>query len=680
MKRIFLGTVLLFFAVESFSFGAETQARKLSYPDLVRQLTDLEQLAVLPDPGENCLQWSSYDRSSRYEEDRYLNWDANGDGNGCLRKEGNLWVLGEMEGPGCIRRIWSAAPGQGRVMIYLDGNPVPAVDLPFVEYFDRSQKPFNYSALNYTAARGWNCFVPIPFAKSCKIVAEENWGNYYHFTYTLFPEGTEVPTFSRNLSEEDFQALAQADTLLGNPGRKPSLYPDEKKAGLLDIRLMPGETMTVAELEGPRAITSLRATVQLPEDVEEQREILRNLILKINWDGEAEPSVLTPLGDFFGTAPGVNEYKSLVSGVCEGNWYSYWYMPFEKTAKIEVINLGTAPRVLLVQAEHAALNYPIEKLGRFHAKWHRDCFPYAEDERAAIDWRMLYTEGTGRYCGVMLHVWNPRGAWWGEGDEKFYVDGEKFPSTFGTGSEDYFGYAWCCPDLFQRALHNQTISMGNKGHISVNRWHIADNVPFQNSFDGSIEKYFPNQRPTLYAATVYWYLNPQGKDPYSEVHLKERTGYWVPILPYKVKGALEAESLEIIKCTGGTHEIQDMSGFTDGFWSQDKHLWWKNPQQGDELVLELPVKEKGNYHLKAGFTRANDYGIFQLWLDDKKLGEPIDFYNTRVVSTGAIDFGSHSLKKGNHRLKIEFIGRNEKAVPNNMLGLDFILLEPSDDE
>ena len=105
----------------------------------------------------------------------------------------------------------------------------------------------------------------------------------------------------------------------------------------------------------------------------------------------------------------------------------------------------------------------------------------------------------------MLHVWNPRGGWWGEGDEKFFVDGEMFPSTFGTGSEDYFGYAWCDPTLFTNCYHNQTISMGNRGHISVNRWHIGDNVPFQESFEAAIEKYYPNSKPTLYAATAYWY-------------------------------------------------------------------------------------------------------------------------------------------------------------------------------
>jgi D-arabinan exo alpha-(1,3)/(1,5)-arabinofuranosidase (non-reducing end) len=107
----------------------------------------------------------------------------------------------------------------------------------------------------------------------------------------------------------------------------------------------------------------------------------------------------------------------------------------------------------------------------------------------------------------MLQVRNPRGGWWGEGDEKFFVDGEKFPSTFGTGSEDYFGYAWSNPTLFQNAYHDQTHNDGNnKGQVSVNRWHITDNVPFHQSFEGCIEKYFPNQRPTLYAATAYWSL------------------------------------------------------------------------------------------------------------------------------------------------------------------------------
>ena len=99
----------------------------------------------------------------------------------------------------------------------------------------------------------------------------------------------------------------------------------------------------------------------------------------------------------------------------------------------------------------------------------------------------------------------------GPPEPKFFVDDEKYPSTFGTGSEDYFGYAWCDPGLFQRPFHSLTMTSGNKGHQSVLRWHVADSIPFQTSFEGCIEKYYrTEEKGTLYACTVCWYLAPGG--------------------------------------------------------------------------------------------------------------------------------------------------------------------------
>jgi hypothetical protein len=206
-------------------------------------------------------------------------------------------------------------------------------------------------------------------------------------------------------------------------------------------------------------------------------------------------------------------------------------MPIAKSAEITFKKEVPHPLKLEYEIASRPLRGEISRNGRFHAKWHRDVFLPPEPERW-IDWPIVKTEGAGRFLGVMLHVWNPRGGWWGEGDEKFFVDGEKFPSTIGTGSEDYFGYAWCNPGLFQNAYHNQTRNDGNnRGHVSVNRWHIADNIPFQKSFEGYIEKYYPNQRPTLYAATAYWYHSSGGKDPYHPVPRNERIGYFVPVQP-----------------------------------------------------------------------------------------------------------------------------------------------------
>ncbi len=659
---------VLFLATISSALSAP---QRFTYSDLVKRLTDLESLAVLPEPGEICTQWSSWDRASKFDaaSGQYLNWDANGDNDGIIRKEDGKQVLAEMDGPGVIWRIWSAKDGPGHVRIYLDGQDEPAVDLPFTGYFDGKNAPFVYPALVHKVAMGLNNYVPIPYQKSCKIVADPDWGAYYHFTYATYPKGTIVPTFKLPLSASDTAALEAANEILTNCGRNPAGRRSGEVRVIRDIRVNPGQNATIIELEGPRAITSIRVRMDVPP-APESYEVMRSLIVSMNWDGQVAPSVWAPLGDFFGTAPGVNEYQSLPLGMTTNGFYSFWYMPFRKAA-IHLTNEGTEARSVRFEITHAPLSRPIERYGRFGAKWHRDA---RLDSRRNIDWTMLKTEGRGRYCGVMLHVWNPRGGWWGEGDEKFFVDGETFPSTFGTGSEDYFGYAWCNPTLFQNGYHNQTISNNNKGHISVNRWHIADNIPFQKSFDGSIEKYYPNTRPTLYASTVYFYLAAGQDDGYQPVPFAERVGYWQPVESPKVKGAIEGEKLKVLSKTAGNPHEQDMSGFGEG-WSNEAHLWWISAKSGDKLELELPVAEDGRYALKAQFTKAIDYGIVQLYLDGAKLGGPMDLFNNGVIPTGTIDLGIHDLTKGAHKLTVEIVGANPAATPSYMFGLDYLILE-----
>lgn len=670
---IIIGTLLLAAGPVSPIWAQPPQ--QLTYVDLVRRLTDLEHLATLPQPGEKCAQWSSWDRRSQYDAtaDRYVNWAANGDGNGFIRKEGDQFVFAEIDGPGVIWRIWSALPKAGHVKIYLDGAEEPAVDLPFIGYFNLENEPFTCPALVHETARGQNCYVPIPFQKSCKITAEKDWGAYYHFTYTTYPKTTVLPTFERELSAEARRALDRADAALASSGHGPRVRRRHEQRVTKEVVIEPGETATVVQLDGVQAITDIEVNTTLPE-APEDLDVLRELVVHMYWDGESHASVWAPLGDFFGTAPGVNPYKSLPLGMTDRGFYCHWYMPFQNGATIKLTNDGNATRTVRFLIRCAPLTQPIETLGRFHAKWHRDALLPDDAERRKIDWTMLKTQGRGRFCGVMLHVWNPRGGWWGEGDEKFFVDSEKFPSTFGTGSEDYFGYAWCDPTLFENGYHNQTISMHNRGHISVNRWHIADNVPFQRSFEAAIEKYYPNDKPTLYAATTYWYQGAGQRDPYEPVGIEQRKGYWHPIEVFKVEGAIEGEELPVLKKTGGNTTRQDMYGYGPD-WSNDSHLWWTGAQPGDTLELALPVEKDGTYRIEMQLTKAVDYGIVQFYLNGEKLGEPIDLYNNGVIATGALDFGIRELPRGAHRLKVEILGANEKAVKNYMLGLDYIKLE-----
>jgi len=274
------------------------------------------------------------------------------------------------------------------------------------------------------------------------------------------------------------------------------------------------------------------------EDREDQMAALRKLALRITFDGQAEPAVWCPLGDFFGTAPGENRYKSLPTGMTEDGFYAYWYMPFAERAVVQIVSDDATDREIHLEIVHAPLS-PVTK----------DRWP---------DWTMLKTRGRGRFCGVMLHVWNPRGGWWGEGDEKFFVDGEKFPSTIGTGSEDYFGYAWGNAGLFQRPFHCQTMTQNNRGHQSVLRWQVADSVPFQKSFEGCIEKYPGNDR-TLLACTACWYLDPKGIDPLRPLPVDQRHGYWVT--PPQTAGGYR-----VVGKPKGSVQTQGMQAFPAGKW------------------------------------------------------------------------------------------------------------------
>jgi Protein of unknown function (DUF2961) len=653
--------------------GAGFAQQRFSYTDLAGRLTDLEYLATIPAPGDQCAQFSSYDRASRYDSatGKYLNWDANGDGEGIIRKEGNQMVLAEMQGPGCIWRIWSAAPNKGHVRIYLDGGPEPAVDLPFTGYFDGKNEPFTRAAIVHSVSRGWNNYTPIPYQKSCKIVADPGWGLYYHFNYETFPQGTVVPTFNRHLAPEESAALDKASQRLSACG--PNELPREHVVSGA-CRMDNEQANVVMDIEGPAAITSIRVKTHTPASPADF-EALRAMTIQIQWDDETAPSVWAPLGDFFGTAPGANKYRSLPLGLTEdGWWYCEWFMPFAKHARVTLQKEAGPVTGLECKIASHPITGDISKYARFHAKWHRDALLPIEPERQ-IDWPVVKTEGKGRFVGMMLHIWNPRGGWWGEGDEKFFVDGEKFPSTFGTGSEDYFGYAWGDPALFQNAFHNQTHNDGNnKGHVSVNRWHITDNVPFQKSFEGCIEKYFPNRRPCLFASMGYWYLAPGGKDPYGPIPLSQRIGYWTPVESYQVKGALEGEKLKILSKTGGETQEQDMSGFS-GQWSNDAHLWWIGAKPGDRLELELPVKNAGEYNVSLQLTRARDYGIVQLSLDGQKLGQPVDLYHPEVTPSGALSLGIRQLSAGAHRLDVEILGANPKAEKSYMFALDYVRLE-----
>lgn len=703
MHRFFVAVVL----VLPFLARGET----LTYPELVHRLTDMEHLATLPPPGEKTALASSYDRKSQYDPatDKYTGWDANDDGHGFIREEGDTVVLADIQGAGCIWRLWSASPGNGHLKFYLDGSNTPAIDASFNKLLNHFDGPFHYEHLVLDKASldtpgapfvpGANCYVPICFAKSCKIVGEKEkpgvggnsgWGQYFQATYTVFAPGTVVPTFSLPLSAADDAALKAADAKEARAGENVFGPYAGEKMDTHDVSLERGQNTWTAAAQGSGAITALKVKLDLPTDAEAQRTLLRQLTVRITWDGGSKPAVWTPLGDFFATVGGSPPFSALPVGLKpDGTFYSYWYMPYSKGYKIEFSNDSDHKVPMTVSISHAPLTQPASHLARFHAKWHRDAFNPTRPDRKP-DWTMLTTQGRGRFVGVLLHVWNPQGGWWGEGDDKFFVDGEKFPSSFGTGSEDYFSYAWSSGSIFSRPLFGQPLAEGNMGHEVDYRWHLSDQVPFQTSLDADIEKYSPNAPQgspwdvyDLYACTPFWYLAANGTDPYDEQPVEQRVGYWTrPVPKYTEPGVIEGEDLKPVTMPDFNHwpHLNNLGAQTPGVWSGDRGLFWDTDHgagSGEHMELTLPVATAGKYKVLVRFAKGDRYGIAQLTLDGKKLGEPVDAYATKFGPSDPIEMTTLDLTAGPHVLGVTLPGKNAAIDGNGLsFGLDYIKLVP----
>ena len=673
-------------------------AAEVDFGSLLEEMTDLGRLALFPDPPYVTRQCSSYDRAST--DSAVLtdeNWFANGDRGQFLREEqhGDLteYVMMDAEGPGVIVRIWSADPDDaGHIRIYFDGNPDPAIDMPLSEMLGGAKEPF-LSPIAGTRARGWNSYLPIPYAKHCKVTATQR-DFYYHINYRAYPAGVDVETFSLLEAKDERRKLQNAVACLASPSTTASRISGRGEAlttsgenelvsastrGHVELAwnslVAPGEVRQVERLTGAGALYQLSARLDPAEGVAitdaAYDQALRQVVLEITFDGTGVPQVSVPLGDFFGAMPGVRPYDSLpITVSADGTMAARWVMPFQREAVIRLHNVGDA--VAQVHGKLAAApNEWTHNSLYFHAGWHAG---HDLPTRPRQDWTFLETTGTGRFVGVAFTITNPVPDWWGEGDEKIYVDGESFPSTFGTGTEDYFGYAWGDTTIFSHAYHNQPRmdGPGRYGHTTLNRFHIIDDIPFHTSFRFDMEVWHWSDAKIAQAVTAYWYAAPNGVYTPSPVTAE---AVRIPELAgaKKVAGALEGEQLTVAEVTGGTTQVQ--SGMESN-WSDWAQLWWNDPDPGDEMVVTFEVPEAGKYKVYAAFTAAKDYGIHRFIVNMTAVELPIDFYSPEVKVMEERMLGSFDLVAGENAMLVLCAGSNPKADPKrHMFGLDYLRLE-----
>lgn len=286
-------------------------------------------------------------------------------------------------------------------------------------------------------------------------------------------------------------------------------------------RIEPGATLALLDTDGPGTISHVWFTIATTENYH-----LKKIVLRIYWDGEATPSVETPVGDFFGLGLGVyNSWQSQMLSV--GNdkaMNSYFPMPYGRHARITVTNEGKQPvGDFYYNIDYRTYARPLAAgTLYFHAQYRQ-----AQPNRGiANDWLRnqdtsknpnltgennyvwMEAQGHGQFVGVTMSVLQNQDLWWGEGDDMFFIDGEKSPSIAGTGAEDYFLGAWDFGGHpFSYPLYGAPI-VGDElagSRSSVYRFHLDSPIPFSKSIKATIEHGHANYRSDNYYSVAYWY-------------------------------------------------------------------------------------------------------------------------------------------------------------------------------
>ncbi|MFO7616164.1 MAG: DUF2961 domain-containing protein [Bacteroidales bacterium] len=684
--RILFATVLAAVLLISIQ---RIEAQTVTTSTLVEELIDLQGLTTLTGPTFNSVQYSSYDRRSASPD--LPGWFANSDGfggepvpgfEGVIRKPGTdgigEYLICDVKGPGAIVRLWTAW-FEGEVTLWLDQQKDPVYRGPAQDFFFHAweamlgEKP--RPAWEGTIFQNTACYYPIPFAKGCRMEWKGDIRklHFYHVQMRLYEPGTKVKTFTINDIRENTGRMDEVAGILASPSS--SLDGGLAQAPQRVQWLRPGEKRLTHSLKGSGTIRRL-AIYLTAKDLD---KALRQTVLEVRFDGAPWGQVHSPVGDFFGVAPGINPYESLPFTVHPDGWMVCRFeMPYRDSAQVWVENFGDQEVTVTARILESPARWKEGESMHFRARWRVDHGLLA-DPAKVFDLPYLLFRGKGRMVGTAAYLMNPTsvpssyGNWWGEGDEKIFIDNNLKASFIGTGSEDYFNYAWSSEELFMLPYCGQPRNDGpaNRGFVTNYRWHILDNILFNQGFDFFMELYSHRVvRNFSYGRMIYLYAVPGGHDdhiPMSSADLRhlELPDYWWPEADGQAANSVFYQVEDLL---AGQPAIELRR---DPQWAAYDLAVWTPESMDDWLSLEIPVQRSGKYMLGFTVARMAASGLIRIELN----GEPLKLNGneTHDLRTGHRDVsrnltsGTLELTEGLHTITIRPAG--EKAAP---VGLDFI--------
>ena len=717
---IIAGIVLIAALVVYYLFVRHEQ---VTFESLLKEMVDRNKLTEFSAINYQTKQTSSYNRASVSPD--APGWFEDADGLGCIRVEGDKvnqvpqrkfiqieglgsvrveednekreWVLMEDKGPGAIVKMWAVCFYYGlkdtigaNLNIYLDGSKKPIISTNLFKLLkgqDFIKAPFADQSV-----RAGNLYLPIPYAKSCKITMDKK-VFYNIINYRKYEEGTSVKTFTMEDFNQNKPLIKKIGKQLLAKAKEPAVSEKHKK--LVKERTLQKHQNIVLNLpEGGHAISYLEIKMG---SVKDTVQALRSLVIQGIFDDTT--TVWAPVGDFFSNVKKIQPYHMWERSIKEdGTMICRWLMPYAKKANVVLKNLSKAPipiKVTIVTQERKWT----EQSMYFYAVWRMSA---PTTTYPIYDYNFLEATGKGILVGDAWTVLNPVEGWWGEGDEKIYIDEDfqkNFPSHFGTGTEDYYGWAGgvvpTSKDEFSKPFLGNVIvaNPNSKGYNVCTRTRSLDAIPFRERIKFDIESSCGKRSSThflQYSDMVFWYALPDTK--YNRMPTKQKATETVPEVAdleqrikqaqsgiFSVKDAIEAENLKFLNKSDGVkienidnkkwrkdNYIDGLSGEISG--GKAKSIYFK--EQSDFISFRISEQFKKAY-LSIGASLNTNSGVFDIFVNNKKIVR--QNYRGERNRMSVLDLGQFEPQENAFVIRIAYVG-NIKGVK---LNLDYFLVKDS---
>jgi len=471
--------------------------------------------------------------------------------------------------------------------------------------------------------------------------------------------------------------------LLQDLTRMPRGHLERASSGLFDPEsnadchhVYPGQRLLLADLRGPGEIRHIWFTL-----ASRDRRYPRNVVLRAYWDGTDVPAVETPIGDFFAAGNGMRANVDSIPVAVSSYGRAlncYWRMPFRERAVLELENQGSERVSAYFQCEWMALDRLSDDALYFHARYRQD-YP----AKPLSTYTVFEGEGEGQYVGTVYSSQNTVASWFGEADDRFYVDGERQPSIIGTGTEDYFNDAW---NLRVHTYGHKGVSIcdrkGAEQRITAYRWHIADPIVFHRSLKVEMERrsfvnipdpetgkgreYDFKYRPDYVSSVAFWYQRGTAPRTWDLPPARDRLLPEIWVEPTElVDAARVSDGLKPVKAANRT--------------CQGKRFFYlRNDAPGGWVELPFEVRDGGRYVVSVFQSLFRAYGVWRVSLqgpEGSQLLDPaLDFFdpllsreenwpeNWHHGTLVETKLGEVRLQPGAHAVRFECVGSNPQSI------------------